>query len=146
MANLPELPSNLTHTITRYATADTLADRVGNPTPAHVLSTPTLIAWFESAVSQAMLPYLDPSYLILGAHIEINHRRPTPPGHGVQVTATLVSQEGNKTQWHLEARDEVEVVADGLVVSALVDATAFEHRLSSKRKPLASPPLEGGTR
>ncbi len=134
MADIPVLAPALSATIVRHATRDTLADQAGNPTPAHVLSTPTLVAWFESAVSQAMLPYLSPNHLILGAHIEIRHRRPTPPGHDVRVHALLLAQEGNKTTWQLQAHDEDELIADGTVVSALVDADAFAERLRLKEK------------
>jgi len=139
MADIPVLTPNLNATIVRHATPETLADRVGNPTPAHVLSTPTLVAWFEAAVSQAMLAHLPSDLLILGAHIEINHRRPTPPGHDVRIQATLLAQDGNKTTWQLQAHDEIELVADGLVVSALVDAERFERRLLAKTKPTTSP-------
>lgn len=135
MAEIPVFPCNLSATIVRHATMDTLADRAGNPTPAHVLSTPTLVSWFEAAVSQAMLPYLPPDLLILGARIEIYHRRPTPPGHDVRIKAVLTEQQGNKTTWQLEAHDEQEPVADGTVVSALVDSKAFNQRLYPKQKP-----------
>ncbi len=138
---LPTIPSGLEATIVRNATAETLADRLGNPTPANVLATPVLVAWFEAAVSQALLPYLPPDVLILGVHIEIDHLRPTPPGHDVTITATLEKQEGNRTQWRVLAQDESEIIAQGKVRSALVNQQHFRQRLSAKAKP--SPTVTG---
>ena len=135
MANIPYLPAGLNATIMRNVTLDTLADRLGNPTPAQVLATPILVAWFEAAVSRALLPHLAPDQLILGAHIAIEHRRPTPPGHNVWIQARLERQEGNQTLWHVVARDEHEVVAEGEVRSALIDQERFHQRLASKQKP-----------
>ncbi len=132
---LPVIPIGIQATIVRNATAATLADRLGNPTPAGVLATPVLVAWFEVAVSWALLPYLSADWLILGAHIEIDHLRPTPPGHDVTITATLEHQDGNRTQWRMVARDEYEVIAQGFVHSALVNQERFRQRLAAKEKP-----------
>lgn len=123
-------------TIVRFVTPDTLADRQGNPTPAHVLATPTLVAWFEAAVSALMLPHLPKDALILGAHVDIRHRRPTPPGLDVRIRARLCEITGSRLRFTLEASDPVESVADGEVVSALVSAKVFSARLSAKRDRL----------
>ena len=138
---LPVIPTGLEATIVRNATVDTLADRLGNPTPASVLATPVLVAWFEAAVSQALLPYLPPNCLILGAHIEIDHLRPTPPGRDVTITATLEKQDGRRTQWRVLAHDEYEIIAQGAVHSAVVNQHDFRQRLAAKET--ATPPSPG---
>jgi fluoroacetyl-CoA thioesterase len=138
MAKPLEFEPDLHARIVRHVTQRTLADQEGNPTKAHVLSTPTLVAWFESAVSQAMLPFVSKTEVILGAHIEIFHKRPTPLGHDVAIEARLMRQEGNKTTWQVVAHDEIELVAEGTVVSAVVELATLNQRLQPKRKPFFS--------
>lgn len=135
---IDHLREGMEATIVRFVTAETLADRQGNPTPAHVLSTPTLVAWFEAAVSALLLPYLPPDTLILGAHVDIHHRRPTPPGVDVWISARLSEIRGNRLSFALTASDPAEPVADGEVVSALVPAETFNGRLRAKRDRLGA--------
>lgn len=122
---LPSFPADLSCQQTYKVQPEMLASVQGNPTPAHVLSSPAVLACFENTASLAMLPYLGNNFLILGIRFTFCHRRPAPLGAEIAVTATLLNQQGNKLTWKVSAVYQGENIADGEIKSALVPVNHF---------------------
>ena len=53
-----------------------------------VLATPRLIAWMEAATVRSAGPFLADGQTTVGTEIRVGHRRATPVGGGVEITAT----------------------------------------------------------
>src|SRR6185503_7291148 len=79
-----------------------------------VLSTPNLIALLERTAREALDPFLEPGERTVGMEIDLRHLAPTPLGATVTCLARVVAVEGAAITFHVEARDEHEVIARGL--------------------------------
>src|SRR5213083_2505137 len=78
-----------------------------------VLCTPWLVWFLEHAAREAVLPFLESDESTVGLEIEIRHLAPTPLGHEVACLARIIHVEGARMHFHLEARDERELIARG---------------------------------
>ena len=110
---------------------------VGSGTVA-VFASPMMVALMEAACVDAIERLLPPGYLSLGTHLDVTHTSPTPVGLTVTATAELLSVEGRKLVFRVEARDDCEVIGRGSHARMIVDKTRFEALLQAKRPPLAS--------
>ena len=90
-----------------------------------VLGTPRLVALSEAATVAAVSAELDPAQTTGGTRVELDHLRPSFVGAHVTATATLVSVDGRRLTFDVEASDAADVVARGVVVRALVDRDRF---------------------
>lgn len=97
-----------------------------------MLATPRLIGLMEQASRDAVQPYLPEGQDTVGVEVNVRHLAPTPLGGRVTATAELVSVEGNRLTFRVEARDDVEQVAQGTHVRAIVDLDRFQKRLRAK--------------
>lgn len=90
-----------------------------------VLATPRLLALCEEATVAAVADALDASETTVGTRVELDHLRASQVGDHVTARATLVSVDGRRLTFDVEASDAGEVVACGVVVRALVDRDRF---------------------
>ncbi len=92
-----------------------------------VLATPRLIAWMEAATVDSAMAFLKAGETTVGIKIRIEHRRATPVGGTVQVTATPTSDVGDRRLTFAVAAidDSGHVVAEGDIVRAIVDRDRF---------------------
>lgn len=98
-----------------------------------VLATPRLIAWIEAATMHSAAPYLEVGQTTVGIAIRIEHRRPTPIGAGVEITAALPhGVTGNRLTFHVQAVDDDsgQIIAIGEIDRAIVDRRRFLARSS----------------
>src|SRR3954447_24968698 len=98
-----------------------------------VLATPRLIAWMEAATVQAASTFLDSGQTTLGTAIRVEHRRATPVGGSVQITATPPGDlTGNRLTFQVQAIDgSGQVVAAGEIDRAIVDRERFLTSVSA---------------
>jgi fluoroacetyl-CoA thioesterase len=99
-----------------------------------VLSTPRLIGLLERTAREALYPFLDPDERSVGMEIEIRHLAPTPLGASVTCTARVVAAEGTTATFHVEARDEYEVIVRGLHKRGVIRVESFARRVARKAK------------
>lgn len=99
-----------------------------------VLSTPRLIGLLERTAREALYPFLDPSERSVGMEIEIRHLAPTPLGASVTCTARVVAAEGTTVTFHVEARDEHEIIVRGLHKRSVIRVESFARRVARKAK------------
>jgi len=97
-----------------------------------VLSTPNLIGLLERTARQALDPFLEPGERTVGMEIDLRHLAPTPIGVRVTCVARLVAIEGPAHTFHLEARDEHEVIARGLHKRGVIRVESFARRVARK--------------
>lgn len=102
-----------------------------------VLSTPRLIALLERTARESLYPFLEANERTVGAEIEIRHLAPTPLGAKVTCTARVIATEGTAVTFHIEARDEHEVIARGIHKRGVIRVESFARRVARKAAPPA---------
>ena len=98
-----------------------------------VLATPRLIAWMEAATLQAATTFLGTGQTTVGTAIRIEHRRATPVGGSIEITATPPRDvAGSRLTFRVQAVDgSGEVVAAGEIDRAIVDRQRFLDSVSA---------------
>jgi len=99
-----------------------------------VLSTPRLIGQLERTAREALQPFLESGERSVGMEIEIRHLAPTPLGANVTCTARVVAAEDGNVTFHVEARDEHELIARGLHKRGVIRVESFARRVARKAK------------
>jgi predicted thioesterase len=97
-----------------------------------VLSTPNLIGLLERTARQTLTPLLDENERSVGSEIELRHLAPTPLGATVTCVVRVIHAEGSAVTFHVEARDEHELIARGLHRRAVIRTDSFARRLARK--------------
>jgi predicted thioesterase len=92
-----------------------------------VLATPRLIAWMEAATVEVAAHLVGPGETTVGVAIRVQHRRATPVGRSVEVTAALPGGAVDRAlTFSVEAVDEAgHVVATGEIDRAVVERARF---------------------
>jgi fluoroacetyl-CoA thioesterase len=108
------------------------APRVGSGA-IRVLATPVMINLFEAAALDAVEPLLPPGYQSLGTVLNVRHIAATPVGMRVTASAVVDKVEGRTIFFRLEARDERELIGDGMHERVVVNVARFDERVQRKR-------------
>src|SRR5437879_9211751 len=103
------------------------APRVGSGA-IHVLATPVMINLFEAAALAAVEQLLPPGHQSLGTVLQVRHIAATPVGMRVTASATVERIDGRTIYFRLQARDEREVIGDGLHERVVVNVAKFDQR------------------
>src|SRR5258705_12628304 len=107
------------------------APRVGSGL-VHVLATPVMINLFEAAALDAVDKHLPAGYQSLGTILNVRHIAATPVGMKVFSVARIIKIEGRTVHLFVEARDEKEVIGDGLHERVVVNVEKFSERVKRK--------------
>jgi predicted thioesterase len=107
------------------------APRVGSGL-VHVLATPVMINLLEAAALDAVDRHLPAGYQSLGTVLNVRHIAATPVGMRVRATAEIVKVEARTVFLRVEARDEREVIGDGLHERVVVNVEKFSLRVAKK--------------
>ena len=97
-----------------------------------VLATPVMINLFEAAALACCEHLLAQGHQSLGIHLDVRHIAATPVGMKVDATAELVKIDGRTLTFRVEARDERELISDGLHERVVVDVGRFDARVQKK--------------
>jgi fluoroacetyl-CoA thioesterase len=108
------------------------APRVGSGA-IRVLATPVMINLFEAAALDAVERLLPPGYQSLGTVLNVRHIAATPVGMRVTASAVVDKVEGRTIFFRLEARDERELIGDGMHERVVVNVARFDERVQRKR-------------
>ena len=92
-----------------------------------VLATPRLIAWMEAATVRAAAVFLGTGQTTVGIAIRLEHRRATPVGGIVEITATPSRDVASRRlTFEVQAIDgSGQIVAAGQIDRAIVDRHRF---------------------
>jgi predicted thioesterase len=103
----------------------------GDGMPA-VVSTPNIIQFLERTARHLLTPHLDADERSVGLEIDIRHLAPTPVGQTIYCRAQVLSVDGSKVQFQIEARDAQEVIVRGLHKRAIIRTESFTRRVKAK--------------
>jgi predicted thioesterase len=103
----------------------------GDGMPA-VVSTPNIIQFLERTARHLLTPHLDADERSVGLEIDIRHLAPTPVGQTIHCRAQVLSVDGSKIQFQIEARDAHEVIVRGLHKRAVIRTESFIRRVKEK--------------
>ena len=99
-----------------------------------VLGTPRLLAWCEAATCAELADSLADGETSVGTRVTLEHQRASAVGQEVEVTATLVHEDGRLRRFGVQARHRGgssagAVVGTGEVTRVVVDAERFLGRV-----------------
>lgn len=97
-----------------------------------VLSTPNLIQILERIARQSLLPFLEEGERSVGVEVEIRHLAPVPVGKRVTCATRVIRADGREISFHVEARDEHEVVARDAHKRHVIRVERFAKRVKEK--------------
>jgi fluoroacetyl-CoA thioesterase len=103
----------------------------GDGMPA-VVSTPHIVGFLERTARQTIAPCLDTDERSVGIEIDIRHLAPTPVGQTIHCTAKVISVEGSKVTFQIEARDAHEIIVRGIHKRAIIHTESFSRRVKAK--------------
>jgi fluoroacetyl-CoA thioesterase len=98
----------------------------------HVLATPVMINMMEAAALDAIEHLLPEGHQSLGIRLDVTHHAATPVGMHVTATARVLSVEGHRVRFAVEARDEKEVIGGGTHERVVVNVARFDERVQRK--------------
>lgn len=114
-------------------TPEETANFLGNE-KARVLSTPHMIGLMELTSRDAIKPLLPEGWDSVGTVVNIRHLAATPVGMSVTIRVRVISVDGNRVTFEVEAHDEKEKIGEGVHERFIVDVNRFATRLAMKKE------------
>ncbi|NJD59401.1 MAG: thioesterase [Anaerolineales bacterium] len=99
---------------------------------SRVLATPWMIAFMERVSHRLLTCCLPEGYSSVGTHLDVHHLAPTPVGAVLRVRAEVLSLEGFKVSFSIEAWDYLEKVGEGKHERVIIDEARFWRRVEKK--------------
>lgn len=96
-----------------------------------VFGTPMMIALMENAAWRAVADTLDEGQVTVGTHVNVSHMAATLPGHMVRATAELITIDGRRLTFRVEAFDEHQKIGEGQHERFIVDLQRFLQKITS---------------
>lgn len=127
-AEINEILNPMTYTSTITVAEQHLACTVGSG-DLPVLATPMMVALMENAAMLCVQPDLAEGESTVGSMVNISHIKPTALGKKVSAVATLLSREGRKLTFHVEAHDEEGLIGEGNHVRYIINKEKFLSKL-----------------
>jgi|SRR5919109_3404606 fluoroacetyl-CoA thioesterase len=104
----------------------------------NVISTPSLIAEMEETcrllLKDQVIP--DQEWDSVGTVVNVKHLAATPVGAEVFVKAKVVSVEGRRVMFEVEARDKLEKIGEGRHERVIINISRFRMKFNEKQKQL----------
>jgi fluoroacetyl-CoA thioesterase len=98
----------------------------------HVLATPVMINLIEAAALDAVEPLLPEGCQSLGTRLDVTHVAATPVGMRAFAIARVTAVDGRKITFRVEARDERELIGEGMHERVVVNVARFDRRIAAK--------------
>jgi fluoroacetyl-CoA thioesterase len=99
-----------------------------------VFGTPMMIGLMENAAFSIVQMLLSEGQTSVGTRVDIRHLAATPIGMQVTATAELIEVDGRRLLFHVEARDERELIGEGQHERAIINLDRFLSRIEEKAK------------
>jgi fluoroacetyl-CoA thioesterase len=116
--------AGLTGEVRRVVTEEMSAERFGNP-GFPVLGTPALVGLLEAAGIAAIAGSLAADEGSVGTNIAVRHLAATPIGGEVRATAKLITLDGRRLVFSVEASDATQAIAQGEMERFVVNVPRF---------------------
>lgn len=104
----------------------------------NVLSTPSMIMEMEETCRLLLKEQFvsDPDWDSVGTIVDIKHLAATPVGAEVSLRAKVVSVQGRRVMFEVEARDRLERLGEGRHERFIINVPRFRSKFSEKQKQL----------
>jgi fluoroacetyl-CoA thioesterase len=104
----------------------------------NVLSTPSMIAEMEETCRLLLKDQVitDPEWDSVGTVVNVKHLAATPVGAEVFVKAKVVSVEGRRVMFEVEARDKLEKIGEGIHERVIINVPRFRMKFNEKQKQI----------
>jgi predicted thioesterase len=104
----------------------------------NVLSTPSMIAEMEETCRLLLKEQFvsEPNWDSVGTLVNVRHIAPTPVGAEVLLKSKVLSVEGKRTMFEVEAYDNLEKIGEGRHERFTIDIREFRHRFILKLNKL----------
>ena len=104
----------------------------------NVLSTPSMIMEMEETCRLLLKEQFvqDKEWDSVGTIVDIKHLAATPVGAEVYLKAKVVSVEGRRVMFEVEARDRLESVGEGRHERFIINVPRFRAKFSEKQRQL----------
>jgi len=104
----------------------------------NVLSTPSMIMEMEETCRLLLKEQFvqDKEWDSVGTIVDIKHLTATPVGAEVYLKAKVVSVEGRRVMFEVEARDRLEKVGEGRHERFIINVPRFRAKFSEKQRQL----------
>jgi fluoroacetyl-CoA thioesterase len=101
-----------------------------------VLATPWMIAFMERVSHRLLTCCLPEGFSSVGSHLDVRHLAPTPVGATIRVKAEVLSVEGKRIFFLIQAWDELEKIGEGRHERVVIDEQRFLKRVENKKASL----------
>jgi len=112
-------------------TMDNSAIHIGSGS-SRVLATPWMIAFMERVSHRLLTCCLPEGYSSVGTHLDVRHLAATPVGATIRVKVEVLSLEGNRVYFSIDAWDELEKIGEGKHERVVIDEARFLRRVEKK--------------
>jgi fluoroacetyl-CoA thioesterase len=103
---------------------------------SRVLATPWMIAFMERVSHRLLTCCLPEGSSSVGTHLDVRHLAPTPVGATIRVKAEVLSIDGNRVYFSIEAWDNLEKIGEGKHERMVIDESRFLNRVEKKKASL----------
>jgi predicted thioesterase len=101
-----------------------------------VYATPCIVHDLEYACRDLILEHLEEGRDSVGAHVEIEHLKPTPMGMDVRHIVTVEEVKGRSVTCSIEVHDDMEKVATARHTRFIVDIARLKTAVAQKRQAM----------
>jgi fluoroacetyl-CoA thioesterase len=100
---------------------------------SRVLATPWMIAFMERVSHRLLTCCLPEGYSSVGIHLDVHHLAPTPVGATIRVRAEVLSIDGIRVYFSIDAWDSMEKIGEGKHERVVIDEARFLRRVEKKK-------------
>jgi fluoroacetyl-CoA thioesterase len=98
-----------------------------------VLASGYMVGLIEWACIKALNPHLDwPREQSVGVGFKLSHVAATPPGLTVTIQVELTAMEGRKLTFAVQAKDDHDLISEGIHERFVIDAARFNAKAAAK--------------
>jgi fluoroacetyl-CoA thioesterase len=126
-----DLKTGMTAQVEKVVGEDDTAVKFGSGS-VKVFATPMMVALMENAALSTVDPHLGEGFATVGLSLNVKHMAATPVGMKVSAKAELLSIEGKKLTFSIEAYDEQEKIGEGTHERYIIELSKFLERASRK--------------
>lgn len=98
-----------------------------------VLATPFMVALMEQAAAELCEKFTPEGISTVGTALNISHLAPTPVGSEVKAVAELLSFDGRKAQFKVEAFDEAGLIGEGTHERFTIKTDKFMEKAKERK-------------
>ena len=98
-----------------------------------VLATPFMVALMEQAAAELCEKFTQEGISTVGTSLNIRHLAPTPVGAEVKAVAELLSFDGRKAEFKVEAYDEIGLIGEGTHERFTIKIDRFMEKANERK-------------